>query len=167
MAETLFQVNGGAAPTTAAQATIATGTAIKTLIQVAAAASLRSLYIVEWGVSFDAAADAAKIKCELIVCTGAATVTAYAAADVVKVTDPNGPASQIQLGTSLSGFNASVEGTVANARVVDAQHVSPAAGYLKQYPMGREIEVLVATFIRIRVTSGVTYNAYPYIQWAE
>lgn len=47
----------GPAPTTASQAAVTTGTAIKTLLQVATPATTNIL-VFEWGISFDGAAAA-------------------------------------------------------------------------------------------------------------
>jgi hypothetical protein len=164
--DTLYLVANGPAPTTAAQATVTTGTAIKTMLQLATA-STQSLYIAEWGISFDGSAAATPIKCELFGCTGAATVTAYAAADVVKLTSPNDESAVVQLGTALSGYTASAEGTVANARMFDAQLVAPTGQYVKQFPLGREPRAAVSTFVRIRVTAAAAVNCYCYVVFGQ
>ena len=61
----LYLIPNGPSPTTAAQAVVTTGTAIKTLLQAQASATM-GLKIVEWGVSFDGSAAAAGIKVELL-----------------------------------------------------------------------------------------------------
>lgn len=165
-AEQLYQAFNGVAPTTAAQVPVTTGAAIKTLLQLATPAAT-NLYIVEWGISFDGSAAATPIRCELFSCTGAATVTTLNAADIHKVTDPLGPPSTLTLGTTASGFTASGEGTVAAAVMYDAQFIAPTAQYVKQWPLGREPQVAVSRFVRIRVTAAVAVNAYCYIIWGE
>ena len=58
MAE-LYLIPNGARPTTAAQAVVTTGTAIKTMLQVKLNASIvQRAKIVEWGISFDGSAAA-------------------------------------------------------------------------------------------------------------
>jgi hypothetical protein len=162
----LYKVFGGPAPTTAAQATIATGTAIKTLIQVLNAT--RTLRVVEWGISFDGTnASNTPIKCELLQTDVAATVTAYGAGDVVKYSNPSEDASTATLSTAASGYNASAEGTITATRVGDAQLVNPTTGYDMQFPLGREFLVVANKYLRIRVTAGASVNAYPYIVWEE
>lgn len=165
-AEQLYMAFNGVAPSTAAQVPVTTGTAIKTLLQLATP-STTNLYIVEWGISFDGAAAAAGIKCELFSCTGAATVTTLNAADITKLTDPLGPASTLTLGTTASGFTASGEGTPANVTEYDVQYIQPTAQYIKQWPLGREPQCAVSRFVRVRVTAAVAVNAYCYVIWGE
>ena len=78
-----YKIFNGPSPTTAAQAVVTTGTAIKTLLQLK---PFNQLKINAWGVSFDGSAAATPIKCELLE-TGTvfATVTASADVDVVKL----------------------------------------------------------------------------------
>lgn len=163
MSAPTFTVYNGPAPTTAALVKVATGTSIKTLLQVATASTV-GLRVVEWGISFDAVA-AVPVECELIQTDVAATVTAYAAGDVVKSNSPNDPASTIQLGTALSGYTATAEGTTAASRLLDYQLVSQQ--YVKQFPLGREPAMPVSKFLRVRVTSAQALNALAYITWEE
>lgn len=165
-AEQLFQAFNGVTPTTAALVPVTTGTAIKTLMQLATPAAT-NLYIVEWGISFDGSAAATPIRCELFSCTGAATVTTYSATDMNKVTDPLGPASTLTLGTAASGFTATAEGTVAAAIMYDVQFVAPTGQYIKQWALGREPQVSVSRFVRVRVTAAAAVNAYCYVIWGE
>jgi hypothetical protein len=165
----LYKVYGGPAPTTAAQATVATGTAIKTLIQIATGTT-RSIEVVEWGISFDGTnASNTPIKCELIDTAAiAATITAYVAADIHKFSHPSDEASTIQIGTTaLSGYNASAEGTIVASRVGDAQLINPTAGLDIQWPLNRGFVVSVSRFLRVRVTASASVNAYPYVIWEE
>src|SRR5438552_3325493 len=125
----LVQIFNGPAPTTSAQVPVTTGTAIKTLLQVQPSAT-KPLVVVEYGVSFDGSAAATPIKVELLETDVAATVTASAAADLVKF-DPEAVAAGtlstnlIQVGTANTGYTATVEGTIAATRVFDAQLIAP------------------------------------------
>lgn len=166
MGEKIYQAFNGATPTTAAQVPVTTGTAIKTLLQLATP-STESLYIVEWGISFDGVAAATPIRCELLTCTGAATVTAFNASDVTQLNAPLDAPPLITLGTSASGFTASAEGTPAAVDMLDVQFVAPTSQYIKQYPLGREPTCAVSRFVRIRVTATAAVNAYCYVTWAE
>src|ERR1043166_6876324 len=86
----LYTLYNGPAPTTAAQAAVTTGTAIKTLLQVKLGGSTNQpAKVVEWGISFDGSVAATPIKCELLT-TGTvnATITEFVAADVIAL-DPN------------------------------------------------------------------------------
>ncbi|MBI5357061.1 hypothetical protein HZB78_05655 [Candidatus Collierbacteria bacterium] len=160
----LYLFFNGPAPTTAAQAVVTTGTAIKTLLQVKGVTALQ-FKIKEWGISFDGSAAATPIKCELLE-TGTvfATVTAAVAADIVAFDDPNAPASTtyFSVGTAATGYTASAEGTITASRVFDAQLVAPTNQYVKQFPLGLEPRVNAVSALRIRVTAGAAVNAYCY-----
>ena len=162
----LYWAANGAMATTAALAPVTTGTSIKTLLQIATP-STRSIKVVEWGISFDGSTAATPIKCELIQTDVAATVTAHVAAGVQPYEDPNAPASLMTLGTSATGYTATAEGSITATRTGDAQLISPTTLYVKQWPLGREFQVPVSKFLRVRVHAGAAVNAYTYIVWAE
>lgn len=164
MARKLYFAANGVSPTTAAQVVVATGTSIKTLMQVATP-STTSITIVEWGVSFDGSAAATPIKCELLQTDVAATSGSSVTPTLWG--DPNAPASLCVGGTGATNHSPSVEGAIAAVRMFDVQLVAPTAQYLKQFPLGREPEVPVSKFLRVRVTAGTSVNAYAYIIWEE
>jgi hypothetical protein len=96
-----YQVWNGASVTTAAPAAVATGTSVKTMIQLSTSSS-KELRVVEWWWGGDASAAATPGTVELLVHgTGAATVTAYGAGDILKY-EPNAVASLVTLGTGNS-----------------------------------------------------------------
>lgn len=169
-AEQLFIAGNFVRPTAAAPVKQPTGTAIRTMLQLASATDM-GLYIVEWGISFDASAAAVPVQAELFGCTGAATMsTALAAADVQNLSQPAGPAvTALQYSTALSAFAtaAVTEGTVANYRPFDEQMLPPTAPYVKQYPLGREPAIAPSQFVRIRVTAPVSVNATCYIIFGQ
>lgn len=163
----LYLIANGPMPTTAAQAVLATGTAIKTHVQVQASATL-TLTIVEWGVSFDGSAAATPGKVELCETDVAATVTAHVASGVQKYDcaamgggDPT--TNLIQVGTAATGYNASAEGSITVVRMFDPQLIPPTAPYVKQFPLGLEPTIAIGKFARIRMTFGTTVNAYAYM----
>lgn len=157
-------------PTTAAQAVVTTGTAIKTMLQVKLGASTNQpAKIVEWGVSFDGSAAATPIKCELLTTgTVGATITEFVAADIISL-DPNTAAVTDDFPFAFtaagdeSGYTATAEGTITATRVFDAQLVAPTNQYIKQFPLGREPMFKASEFLRIRVTAGTAVNAYCYV----
>lgn len=161
----LYTVYNGAGPTAAAQVPVTTGTAVKTLLQLATPATV-GLTVVEWGISFNGSTAATPIKCELLSCTGAATVTALADADITRL-NPTAAASLLTLGTSATGYTASAEGTLTNVDEFDVQFVPPTGQYVKQWPLGREPQVAISRFVRIRVTATAAVDAYCYICWEE
>lgn len=158
----------GPMQTTAAFAPVATGMAIKTLLQVKPSATAIAK-IVEWGISFDGFAAALPGRVELIETDVAATVTAFVAADLTKI---NGEAlsggdpttNLIQVGTTSSGYTASSEGSITAVRNLDAPvFLPPTAPFVKQFTLGYEPVIQVNKFARIRVTFGTAVNAYCYM----
>jgi len=148
----------GPAPTTAALASVTTGTAIKTMLQLATPAT-RQVQILEWGFSLDDPPGADGVV-ELIDTNVAATVTAHVASGIINL-DPNGTASLCVGGTSLTGYTATVEGSITATRPLDAVSLSSVSGetglsYVRTFmPDDRPI-VAVSRFLRIRATTPTT-----------
>lgn len=163
----LYLIANGPMPTTAALSSVTTGTAIKTMLQLKPG-STNNLKIKEWGISFDANTAATPIKCELIETDVAATVTASASADIMKLDgnslnagDPT--TSNLAVGTTSTGYTSTSEGTITAVRIFDLQLVSPTGGYVKQFPLGLEPIIQPSKFGRIRVTAGAAVNCYCYM----
>lgn len=166
MTGTLYRTYNGPMPTTAAQAAVTTGTAVKTLLQIAPPSGT-GLYVASWGISFDGAAAAAGIKCELLTTgTVAATVTAHVAAGIITV---SGPAitSKVTLGTGGTGYTGSAEGTITATRVLDYAFVQPTGERAFLRPLGTEWIVAPADFLRVRVTAAAAVNAVCWVEWTE
>ena len=162
----VYSVYNGASVTTAAPVPVATGTAVKTMIQLSTSAN-REARVVEWSWEGDASAAATPGTAELLFHgSGAATVTAYAAGDIKKY-EPNSVASQLTLGTANSGYTASAEGTPAGGTFSVVHQVPPTSGLYIQYPLGREPEFAVSTFLRLRNKFAATVNAICLIAWEE
>lgn len=167
----LYLIANGPMPTTAAQAVVTTGTAIKTLLQAKLGGSTNMVgRVVEWGISFDGFAAAAPIKVELLT-TGSvgATITEFLAADIINLTDPNAAAVTDDFPLAFtaagdeSGYTATAEGTITATRMFDVQLVAPTSQYVKQFPLGREPTFKASEFLRIRVTAPAAVNAYCYM----
>ncbi len=163
----LYMFANGPMQTTAGFVPVTTGSVIKTLLQFKPSATIAAK-IIEWGVSFDGSAAATPGKVELIETDVAATVTAAVAADITKLDsdalaggDPT--TNLIQVGTSSTGYSASVEGSITVVRNFDLQLIAPTSQYIKQFPLGREPVLQVGKFARIRVTFGSAINAYAYV----
>jgi hypothetical protein len=170
MAAKTYAVMNGAAPGAAAPVAILTASGAKTMIQIATNTTTPSIRFVEWWVEFDGSTAATPIKVELLRHTGGAqtTLTAYAAADIAKVNDPNAPTSSIQLGTALSGFsNTTTEVTPTTAVSLETHFVPPTSGIYVQFPLGREPEVQVSAFARVRTTGNAAANCYAGVMWEE
>lgn len=163
-----FLIANGPMQTTASFAAVATGTGLKTLLQVKASATL-PFKILEWGISFDGSAAATPGKVEFIETDVAATVTASVAADLTKLDgaallggDPT--TNLIQVGTAATGYTATVEGSTTVVRNLDGpQFIAPTNQYIKPYQPGSEPVVQISKFLRIRVLFGTTVNAYCYV----
>lgn len=163
----LYLIANGPAPTTAAQVFVTTGTVIKTMLQLASSAT-KPFKIVEWGISFDGFAAAAPIRCELVETDVASTVTAHVTAGIIRLDgealaggDP--VTNLLPVGTALTGYTATAEGTIAATRMLDVQLIAPTNQYVKQFPLGREPIVQISKFARIRVTAAAAVNAYCYM----
>lgn len=165
MADTYVAYNA-AMPTTAAMVPVTTGTAIKTMLQLAIPAT-RSIKIVQWGISWESSTVGVPIRAELIETDVAATVTAHVAAGVQPWFDPSAPASLLTLGTTATGFTATAEGTTTASRVFAAPLLPPTQPYDFQFPLGRECGGKVSKFVRIRVTAPVAVPALCYVVWEE
>jgi hypothetical protein len=150
--------------TTAAPVVVATGTAIKTLMQVGTPAT-KSILVLEWGISFDGSAAATPGKIELIDTDVAAT--SGTSVTPTKWGNPNGEPSLCVGGTGATCHSPSAEGTITAARSLDVQLLPPTQPFFKQFPLGREPEIAISRFLRIRVTFAATVNAYCYIVWEE
>ena len=169
MAKSYFVTNGPM-PTTASPASVTTGTAIKTLLQLKPAANF-PISIVEWGISFDSTTAATPGNvCLIDTLTVYSTVTAFAVSDIMPFKDPYAPANTagvsgvpLNLGTTASGYTASTEGTVAGSRLLDCFLISPTGQFFHQFPLGERPEVIPGNFLRVRATFAAAVNALAYI----
>jgi hypothetical protein len=166
VAVNIYKVYNGPMPTTAAFAKVSITAAIKSVIQLAPPSS-KDVAVVGWGISFDASAAGTSIECELCEVDVAATVTAYTSTGIHSINNPGGSASQIQLGTALSGFTATAEGTITAVRLGDVQLIQPTNQYIYDFLLGYEFVIRSGKFGRLRVTPAATVNAVAYIMYAE
>jgi hypothetical protein len=163
-----YLIGNGPMQTTAAFAAVATGAAIKTLLQVKPGATV-ACEIVEWGISFDGSAAATPGKVELIETDVAATVTASVANDITKYDaaallggDPT--TALIAVGTTATGYTASAEGSITAVRnLAGPQLIAPTTQFIQQFPLGERPTIQAGKFARIRVTFGSTVNADCYM----
>lgn len=148
-------------PTTAAQAKVATGTAIKTMLQLATPSN-RQLTPISWGFSLDAVPGAVGTV-ELLQTDVGATITQHIASGIQPL-DPNAPASLLDIsGTTKTGYSASGEGAITGTRVFDVVQIPATAGALdltytwQWMPDEREV-VGVSKFLRVRATFTSSVN---------
>ena len=167
-----YIVYNSADATTSSAVKQPTGTAIRTMMQLAPNVPIK---VFEWGCSFDGVSAATPGQVELIdTGTVPATVTtAFGVNDVQTFVNYDSPANgagtaatPLGLGTTYSGFStaATTEGSyTAPTRMGDVQLVAPTNAYLKQYPLGREFYVPAGHFLHVRANFGTTVNMYAYV----
>lgn len=166
----IYKAWNGPMPTTAAQASVSTGTTIKTMLQVATP-STRKIEVLEWWFSFDDP-PGADGSVELLVTDVAATVTAHVASGV-QPEDPSDPASLMTLGTSATGYTGSAEGSITATRVFDVVSLSSTSGESlliggQKWLPGRGPRVAVSSFLRVRATTPTTASDLRcFIRWQE
>jgi len=153
MAANMWQVYSAAVPTTAAMVRQATGTALKTHLQLTAPSN-NDLTIISWGVTLET------------------TPTAYVMAELINTTTVAGTGATAVVPSNLrgstasaatAGFAPSAEGTVvATTRTFDA---TPMVGsyYEYEWSLGREPILETSQVLRVRLTTSVTVNALCWI----
>lgn len=157
-------------PTTAAQASVTTGTAIKTMLQIATP-STRQIQLIAWGFTIDDTAGADGVV-ELLQTDVAATVTAHVAAGVQPL-DPNAPPSLMTLSTTATGYTATAEGSTTASRVFDAVSLSSTTSespytYAYQWMPDERPVIAVSRFLRIRATTPTTaVDLRGWVVWDE
>lgn len=165
-----FKAFNGPAPTTAAQASVSTGTSVKTMLQLKAGTG-GGLIITGWGYSIDTE-QAAAGSIELLKTDVAATVTAFAAGDVTALATPS-VASTLSLGITASGYTASGEGTITATDMYDAIKlpISTTAGphmtYTRTFAKDERPYIAAGGFIRVRATLGTSAGMICWISWTE
>ena len=165
-----YTVLNGAAPGANAAIPVPTGTAAKTHLQIATNATSQPIRVIEWWTEFNGSAVGTPITVELLRHTGGAqnTLTAYGTADITRAADPTGAPSSIQVGTALSGFGPSgAEVTPTSVVSIQTHFVPPSSGLYFQFPLGREPQVQVAAFLRIRTTATANVGCYAGVTWEE
>lgn len=160
-----YLIENGPMPTTAAQAVVTTGTAIKTMLQLK---PFNQCKITRWGISFDGSAAATPIKVELLE-TGTVfgTVTASADADCVKQNGADQAVASVAgltLGVSATGYTCTSEGSITTTRQFDTQLIAPTNGYEWAFPLGQEPVLVIGNATRVRVTAAAAVNAYCWIE---
>lgn len=143
---------------------VATGTGLKTLLQVAVP-STTDIRVCGWGVSFDGAASTDPPGVLVLADVDVAATVTSQTPDKWESADAQ--ASLCIGGASATGYNASVEGTITDSRFLDVQNVHPQTGYSVWFPSDKLPRVKPSRFLRIRSTFGVTVNAIPWIVWEE
>lgn len=168
----IYKVANHAMTTTAAPVEVTTGTAVKTMLQLATP-STREIQIISWGFTLDAApATTGEGVVELLQCDVGATVTAHVAAGVQPL-HPDSPASLLTLGTEATGYTATAEDTITASRTFDSVKVTGVSNgawpttYRYQYLPNERPVVNSSSFARIRVTFSAAVNMLCWITFSE
>ncbi|PBC71586.1 hypothetical protein BX265_6196 [Streptomyces sp. TLI_235] len=154
-----YKAYNAAMATTAAQASVTTGTSIKTMLQLATP-STRQLTIISWGFSCDDPPGADAVI-ELLQTDVGATITQHVAAGIQPL-DPNQPASQLLIATTAqTGFTSTSEGAITATRMFDAVSLSSVSGespltYSYQFMPDERPIVAISKFVRVRATTPTT-----------
>jgi hypothetical protein len=155
-----FKAWNGPMPTTAAQAAVTTGTAIKTMLQLATP-STRMIKLISWGFSCDDPPGADAVF-ELLQTDVAATVTAHVASGVQPL-DAGSPPSLLTLGVAATGYTGTAEGSITATRVFDAISMSsvsaeaaPFLVYSYQWMPDEAPIIPISKFLRVRATTPTT-----------
>jgi hypothetical protein len=166
-----YLIHNSAMVTTAAPVKQPTGTAIRTMMQLAPSASVGFMKIHEWGFSLDSYATGGEVELLDAGTVFATMSTAYAVGDIQPHSDPKalantsgGSGLPLNLGTALSGFAtaAVTEGAITAAAMKDLQ-LDPQGPYVKQWPLDLEPQIPGGNGLRIRMTFGTSVNAYCYV----
>ena len=165
-----YKAWNGPMPTTAAQAAVTTGTAVKTMLQIATP-STRQITVIAWGYDLGITPTAGPNTVELIDTDVAATVTAHVAAGVQPLT-PGVPASQVTLGVAATGYTATAEGAIAASRVHGTSGITPTAGaydntWAYQFMPDERPVIAISRFLRVRATFATAVNMRCWIVWDE
>lgn len=154
-----YKVFNGPMVTTAAQASVTTGTSIKTMLQLATP-STRQIQLISWGFSSDDPPGADGVI-ELLQTDVGATITQHVASGIQPL-DPNAPASLLLTSTtSQTGYTSSSEGSITATRMFDTVALSSVSGespltyYYQWMPDERPI-IAISKFLRVRATTPTT-----------
>lgn len=168
-----YQTWNGPMPTTAAQASVTTGTAIKNMLQLSTP-STRQIQLISWGFSIDDTPGADGVV-ELLSSDVASTSgTAHVASGVQPLT-PGQPASLLTLGTGNTGYSFGTLGTPTAVRMFAAMSLNVAAASNDTFmyyenvwvPDARPI-VAVSSFVQVRATTPTTaVDMRCWIVWDE
>lgn len=126
------------------------------VIEIATASTARAK-LVEWWVEFDGVTSTnTPVKVELARATAAITGTTFTPLKF----DDFAPTA-----LTTCKHTATVAGTIGD--VLEIHRIPPTSGVLIQYPLGREIQIPVSSFLRLRLTAAQTVNATVGFIWEE
>lgn len=131
----------------------------KSVIELGTAATDKAR-IVSWWVEFDGATSTA-VPVKIEVGRFSAAVTTATTGTASKYDPGEGTAASVVKHTTSTEGAGTAEAGIENHRV------HPQGGILVQYPLGREYNLAVSTFFRIRLTAAAGVNATVGLIWEE
>lgn len=147
---------------------VATGTALKTVLQVGVPANME-IKVMAWGVSFDGisgtdAPGQVYLMHGDVAASGGTSQTPTPWMDQIETL-----ASLCVGGTGATGYNFSTENTIAATGLLDVQEIHPQSGYTCWFPSDARPRVgsTAARYLRLRALYAVTVNCIPWIIWHE
>ncbi len=164
----------GAAATTAAMASVTTGTSIKAMLQLSTP-STRQIQILSWGYQLSAAPASGTGQIELLQVDVAASGGVAHVAAGVQPLDPNAPPSLLTLGTGNTGYSFATLNSPTVSRSFD-QSIIPAttaaAGiasldYYKDFMPDERPIIAVSKFLQVRVTFTAAVSMSTFIVFDE
>jgi hypothetical protein len=165
-----YKVFNAPALTTTAMAPVTTGTALKTMLQVAPPSTMQ-LAVIAWGYTLAAVPGSTGGQFELLETDTAATVVALTEGGIYR-SDPNAAVSGLTFGTAATGFTASAEGAIGAARFFDDDLISPTAG---SQPLNWDYQFLPderpvvgsGKFLRLRANFAGAVNALCWVSFVR
>jgi hypothetical protein len=156
-----------AMPTTGEPSFVTTPTTLTTGATLLQIKPTTNCAIIAWGFQTNVV-PTALVNIDLLTTgTVGATVTNYAAADIMKYDDSGSSASLIATGGgNTSGFTSTAEGTITATRYLD-QGPGWSQFYKTQEPLDREASVQAGDFLRIRAWSATAIGIKCFVVWEE
>lgn len=156
--------------TTTKPAGVATGTNIKTMLQISNPAT-RKIWVLEWGFELETFPTALSTVELLDTNVAATTGTAHVAAGLQPI-DPGLPPSLMTLGAGATGYNFTAEGATTDSRSHDevmlrANTTEPQTPYIKKFLPHEMPCIAVSRFLRVRVHFGSSCNIICWVKWGE
>lgn len=163
----IYLIANGATPLGTQIVPVATGTALKTMLQFRASGT-KAAKLIAWAVSFKGFAAAEPIRVDVVEHDNPATVTAHVEAGLNKydpeaLLDGNPTTNLIQVSTTATGFTATGEGTAPTvARVADIQQIAPTNQELIRFPLSDEFLIQTGKYLKLRVLAPADVDMYCY-----
>ncbi len=165
-----YKAFNAAMPTsTTTMTAVATGTSLKTMLQLAPPVGCR-MQVMSWGYTLSGLPGATGFI-ELLYTDVAATVTAHTSTGIM-ILDA-GSASRLTLGVSATGFTASAEGSSTALTVLDTDQIPTTSGlvpinYDYQFMPDERPIVPASKFLRVRATTPTSgANLLCWVAWNE